>query len=66
MKPLPVTAGHRVTALDLAASGIDSRSLHEVFNLSDYTRPLLELMASLPPQEKVVLVGHSVVDQVQK
>ncbi|GFP82812.1 salicylic acid-binding protein 2 [Phtheirospermum japonicum] len=66
MKPLPDTAGHRVTALDLATSGIDSRSLHELQNLNGYTWPLLELIASLSPQENVVLVGHSVVDQVQK
>ncbi|KAI3452071.1 hypothetical protein Pfo_008736 [Paulownia fortunei] len=59
LKPLLEAAGHRVTALDLAASGIDLRSLQELRTLADYTQPLLELMASIPPQEKVVLVGHS-------
>ncbi|GFP80942.1 salicylic acid-binding protein 2 [Phtheirospermum japonicum] len=58
-KPLLEAAGHRVTALDMAASGIDSRSLDELRSLDDYTRPLLELMGSIPAQEKVVLVGHS-------
>ncbi|KAL6526193.1 Salicylic acid-binding protein 2 [Orobanche minor] len=59
VKPLLEAAGHRVTALDLAASGVDSRSLHELRSLADYTRPLLDLMATISPQEKVVLVGHS-------
>ncbi|KAK6116195.1 hypothetical protein DH2020_050061 [Rehmannia glutinosa] len=59
LKPLLEAAGHRVTALDMAASGIDSRSLHELRSLADYTQPLLELMASIPAEEKVVLVGHS-------
>lgn len=59
LKPLLEAAGHRVTALDMAASGIDLRNLHELRSLADYTQPLLELMASIPPPEKVVLVGHS-------
>ncbi|KAG8384435.1 hypothetical protein BUALT_Bualt04G0117600 [Buddleja alternifolia] len=52
-------AGHRVTALDLSASGIVSRNLHELRTLADYTQPLIELVASIPPEEKVVLIGHS-------
>ncbi|KAL0377771.1 UNVERIFIED_CONTAM: Salicylic acid-binding protein 2 [Sesamum radiatum] len=59
LKPLLEEAGHRVTALDLAASGVDGRSLHELRTFADYSQPLLELMASIPPEEKVVLVGHS-------
>ncbi|KAL0343628.1 UNVERIFIED_CONTAM: Salicylic acid-binding protein 2 [Sesamum angustifolium] len=59
LKPLLEAAGHRVTALDLAASGLDRRSLHELRTFADYSQPLLELMASIPPEEKVVLVGHS-------
>ncbi|XP_047964148.1 salicylic acid-binding protein 2-like [Salvia hispanica] len=59
LKPLLEAAGHRVTALDLAASGIDRRSLEEVRSLAEYSQPLLELMAALPAAEKVVLVGHS-------
>uniref|UniRef100_A0A5B6YYA1 Putative salicylic acid-binding protein 2 n=1 Tax=Davidia involucrata TaxID=16924 RepID=A0A5B6YYA1_DAVIN len=53
------SAGHRVTALDLSASGIDVRTLDEVRTLYDYTMPLMEFMASLPPSQKVILVGHS-------
>lgn len=53
------SAGHRVTVPDLAASGIDTRKLEDLANFADYSQPLLEIMASLPPQEKAILVGHS-------
>ncbi|KAB1214680.1 Salicylic acid-binding protein 2 [Morella rubra] len=59
VKPRLESAGHRVTALDLAASGIKMRAIQEVHTLYEYTEPLLELLVSLPPNEKVVLVGHS-------
>ncbi|KAL3376407.1 hypothetical protein AABB24_003035 [Solanum stoloniferum] len=59
LKPLLEDAGHKVTALDLAASGIDLRKLEQLRTLHDYTLPLLELMESLPLEEKVILVGHS-------
>lgn len=59
LQPMLEAAGQRVTSLDLAASGIDKRSLHELQTLDHYTQPLLELMGTLSPEEKVVLVGHS-------
>ncbi|XAR57835.1 Polyneuridine-aldehyde esterase [Bertholletia excelsa] len=59
VKPLLEAAGHRVTALDLAASGVDPRRIQELRTLHDYTLPLLEALAAVPPGEKVVLVGHS-------
>uniref|UniRef100_A0A5B6YY58 Putative salicylic acid-binding protein 2 n=1 Tax=Davidia involucrata TaxID=16924 RepID=A0A5B6YY58_DAVIN len=59
LKLLIELAGHRVTALDLSASGINLKTLDEVRTLYDYTLPLLEFMASLPSNEKVILVGHS-------
>ncbi|XP_062207105.1 salicylic acid-binding protein 2-like [Phragmites australis] len=52
-------AGYRVDTPDLAASGVDPRPLREVPTFRDYTAPLLDLLASLPPGERVVLVGHS-------
>ncbi|KAJ6850175.1 salicylic acid-binding protein 2-like [Iris pallida] len=52
-------AGFRVTAPDLAASGIDLRRLSEVPTLAAYSQPLLDVVASLPDREKAVLVGHS-------
>ncbi|KAJ4890726.1 Methylesterase 2 [Raphanus sativus] len=60
VKPLLEAAGHRVTALDLAASGIDTtRSITEISTCEQYSEPLIQLIASLPSDEKVVLVGHS-------
>ncbi|XP_057770038.1 methyl jasmonate esterase 1-like [Salvia miltiorrhiza] len=51
--------GHRVTALDMAASGADPKRVEELSSVSDYCRPLIDFMAALPPQETVILVGHS-------
>ncbi|KAL5562498.1 hypothetical protein UlMin_032245 [Ulmus minor] len=53
------SSGHSVTALDLAASGIDPHRANEIRSISDYFKPLRDLMADLPRHEKVVLVGHS-------
>uniref|UniRef100_A0A7N0UEJ1 AB hydrolase-1 domain-containing protein n=1 Tax=Kalanchoe fedtschenkoi TaxID=63787 RepID=A0A7N0UEJ1_KALFE len=52
-------AGHHVTALDMAASGIDTRSIQDVGTMEEYSQPLLDFMEELPQGEKVVLVGHS-------
>ncbi|XP_062157064.1 salicylic acid-binding protein 2-like [Alnus glutinosa] len=59
LKPRLEATGHRVTVLDLAASGINMKAIQDVHTFYDYTRPLLNLLASLAPNEKVVLVGHS-------
>ncbi|KAL3529869.1 hypothetical protein ACH5RR_009191 [Cinchona calisaya] len=59
LKPLLESAGHSVTAVDLSASGINTKSLLDIYTLEDYAEPLMELMAAIPPDEKVVLVGHS-------
>ncbi|KAK4840470.1 hypothetical protein QYF36_009536 [Acer negundo] len=59
LKPRLEAAGHRVTALDQAASGINMKSIQDVHTLYEYTEPLLEILASLPDNEKVILVGHS-------
>ncbi|XP_059623862.1 methylesterase 10-like [Cornus florida] len=53
------SVGHRVTALDLAASGVDPRRPDEIASLFEYVQPLMDFMASLPHGERVVLVGHS-------
>ncbi|TMW85600.1 hypothetical protein EJD97_022863 [Solanum chilense] len=53
------SSGHNVTALDLGASGINPKQALEIPNFSDYLSPLMEFMASLPADKKVVLVGHS-------
>ncbi|CAA2955694.1 salicylic acid-binding 2 [Olea europaea subsp. europaea] len=51
--------GHRVTAIDLGASGINPKKLDELRTFADYTQPLFDVMESIPPDEKIVLVGHS-------
>ncbi|KAJ6678490.1 METHYLESTERASE FAMILY MEMBER [Salix viminalis] len=53
------SAGHKVTALDMAASGLHPKRVEEVRDISDYFEPLMEFMKSLPPEERVILVGHS-------
>ncbi|CAN8284029.1 unnamed protein product [Cochlearia groenlandica] len=62
VKPLLEAAGHRVTALDLAGSGIDTttKSITEISTCEEYSKPLMKLLESLlASDEKVVLVGHS-------
>ncbi|KAF0926165.1 hypothetical protein E2562_022003 [Oryza meyeriana var. granulata] len=52
-------AGHRATALDMAASGAHPARVDEVRTFEEYSSPLLDALAALPPGERVVLVGHS-------
>ncbi|XVF17750.1 hypothetical protein REPUB_Repub10bG0150500 [Reevesia pubescens] len=59
LKPQLESAGHQVTAIDLAASGLDKNAIEGIHSIYEYTKPLLEILASLPPGEKVILVGHS-------
>ncbi|KAK4792711.1 hypothetical protein SAY86_023146 [Trapa natans] len=60
VKPRLEAAGHRVTVLDLTASGVSPRAIEEVFTFREYSQPLLDILRnSVPPEERVVLVGHS-------
>ncbi|CAK7339428.1 unnamed protein product [Dovyalis caffra] len=59
VKPMLEAAGHSVTALDMNASGVNTKTLEEVRTFDQYNEPLIEFMANLPEDEKVVLVGHS-------
>ncbi|KAL3529873.1 hypothetical protein ACH5RR_009195 [Cinchona calisaya] len=60
LKPLLESAGgHRVTAVDLSASGINTKSISEIHTLEDYAEPLMKFMEALPADEVVILVGHS-------
>ncbi|CAI9752822.1 unnamed protein product [Fraxinus pennsylvanica] len=52
--------GHRVTVLDMAAAGVHPKRLEELTSFTDYCNPLLEFMGALTPNERVILVGHSV------
>ncbi|CAL5187934.1 unnamed protein product [Lathyrus oleraceus] len=53
------SSGHKVTALDMAASGIHPKQVHELDSIEDYYEPLVEFVRSLPEEERVILVGHS-------
>ncbi|XP_037415619.1 probable esterase PIR7A [Triticum dicoccoides] len=53
------SAGHRVDALDMATCGARPGRAEEVGSFEEYSRPLLDALAALPPGEKAVLVGHS-------
>ncbi|XP_047319101.1 salicylic acid-binding protein 2-like [Impatiens glandulifera] len=59
LKPLLESAGHKVTAIDMAASGINPKKIEEVWTFDDYNAPLINFMKSIPTDQKVVLVGHS-------
>ncbi|ESQ47002.1 hypothetical protein EUTSA_v10027888mg [Eutrema salsugineum] len=60
VKPVLEAAGHIVSALDLAASGISTTRLEEIQSLEDYSKPLLEFLSSSDDDdEKVILVAHS-------
>lgn len=46
-------AGHRVTAIDLASAGEDTRAPESITSLEQYDQPLEDLLASFPDEEKV-------------
>ncbi|KAM1151973.1 hypothetical protein FF1_034635 [Malus domestica] len=51
------SSGHNVTALDLAASGVDPQQAKDLRSISDYLKPLRDFMEAV--DGKVILVGHS-------
>ncbi|XP_045792172.1 salicylic acid-binding protein 2-like [Trifolium pratense] len=53
------STGHNVTTIELAASGINQIQVQDIHSISKYYKPLMVFMESLPPNEKVILVGHS-------
>ncbi|CAK7354194.1 unnamed protein product [Dovyalis caffra] len=59
VKTMLEEAGHSVTALDMSASGVNTKTLEEIVTFDQYNEPLIDFMANLPENEKVVLVGHS-------
>jgi alpha-beta hydrolase superfamily lysophospholipase len=54
------SAGHRVTALDLAAAGAHPARLHEVRSFEDYSRPLLDAVAAAPDGDRLVKIAAAV------
>ncbi|PIA52364.1 hypothetical protein AQUCO_01000316v1 [Aquilegia coerulea] len=59
VRTLLESVGHQVTALDLAASGVNLKTLDEVHTMLDYSQPLLEFMETIPMNERVIIVGNS-------
>ncbi|GAB2231671.1 hypothetical protein Droror1_Dr00010682 [Drosera rotundifolia] len=57
--PLLEKAGHRAIAMDMAASGINMKSIHELKGIRDYTEPLLKFLEELLQDKKDVFIGHS-------
>ncbi|MED6159695.1 hypothetical protein PIB30_044621 [Stylosanthes scabra] len=52
--------GHKVSALDLGASGVNEKKALELKSIAEYFEPLSEFMgSSVGEAERVVLVGHS-------
>jgi len=59
MVPLLRSHGHNASrAIDLAASGINLLPADELRTFSDYSKPLMDFMESLPENEMVIVVGH--------
>ncbi|XP_052195236.1 putative methylesterase 11, chloroplastic [Diospyros lotus] len=50
--------GYKVTAIDLAGSGIHSFDTNSITSLSQYVKPLTDFIEKLDDGDKVILVGH--------
>ncbi|KAG7544784.1 Alpha/beta hydrolase fold-1 [Arabidopsis suecica] len=59
VKPMLEHSGHRVTVLDLTASGVNMSRVEDIQTLEDYAKPLLEVLESFSSDDKVILVAHS-------
>lgn len=59
VKPMLEHSGHRVTVVDLTASGVNMSKVEEIQTLEDYAKPLLQVLDSLGSDDKVILGGIS-------
>ncbi|KAL0872403.1 hypothetical protein Bca101_022108 [Brassica carinata] len=59
VKPVLEASGHRVTVVDLTASGVNMSRVEEIQSLEDYTKPLLNVLESFGSDDKAILVAHS-------
>ncbi|CAH2076331.1 unnamed protein product [Thlaspi arvense] len=59
VKPVLEASGHRVTVVDLKASGVNMSRVEEIQSLEDYSKPLLEVLESFGSEDKAILVAHS-------
>lgn len=59
VRALLETSGYSVTCVDLKGSGIEPSDPNSIGSFEEYNQPLVDLLASLPNHQKVILVGHS-------
>ncbi|XP_071687178.1 methylesterase 17-like [Rutidosis leptorrhynchoides] len=59
LKSMMYNSGYLVTCIDLKASGIHPSDPNSILTFDDYNQPLFDFLSSLPPNQKVILVGHS-------
>ncbi|CAL1392690.1 unnamed protein product [Linum trigynum] len=59
IRALLESSGHRVSCVDLASAGVDRTDANTLESFQEYNKPLIDLMASLPEKEQVLVVGHS-------
>ncbi|KNA20584.1 hypothetical protein SOVF_051060 isoform A [Spinacia oleracea] len=52
-------AGQIVSCPDLSSSGTDPLDANTIFTFQHYNKPLDYILSTLPPGQKVILVGHS-------
>eukprot|EP00253_Pinus_taeda_P006957 PITA_06957 len=50
-------SGHKVTAMDLTGSGLNTVDPDSITSFEDYNRPLMNILSEIP-HSQVVLVGH--------
>jgi hypothetical protein len=43
----------------MAACGVHAKRITEVGSFAEYSQPLLQVLESVPDDERVILVGHS-------
>ncbi|KAK3416146.1 hypothetical protein EUGRSUZ_H01982 [Eucalyptus grandis] len=53
------SSDYKVTALDMATSGVHPKQAQELNSIVEYVEPLFEFLEGLPQEKKVILVGHS-------
>ncbi|KAL9297281.1 hypothetical protein ACSQ67_023177 [Phaseolus vulgaris] len=51
-------SGYKVAAIDLTGCGVSSFDTNSITSLSQYVKPLTDVLEKLPEGEKVILVGH--------
>ncbi|KAI3778066.1 hypothetical protein L2E82_07064 [Cichorium intybus] len=59
LKSMMYNSGYMVTCIDLKGAGIHPSDPNTVLSFDEYNQPLLHFLSSLPPHQKVILVGHS-------